>query len=253
MSALSDKEFLRYNRHVMVGKIGEQGQAKFKQAHAIIVGMGGLGCPAAQYLAASGIGHLTLIDHDVIELSNLQRQVLYSNDDIGQTKVATAQKKLLAMNPLVAIDAIEESVFDVDFYELCQQADLILDCTDNPKTRKFINAICVETGSKLISASAIQANGQLVSFDFSQQDAPCYACLFPADGESKFNCQTAGVVSPVLGVLGSLQATEALRLCLGENDNLHQLTLFDAWGMQFRKFKVNKDPDCAVCGSRHDT
>lgn len=248
MSKLTDKEFLRYNRHVMVGKIGEAGQARFKQARIVIVGMGGLGCPAAQYLAAAGVGHLTLIDHDKIELSNLQRQVLYSDSDIGNSKVITAQSKLKAQNPLIEIEAIEDSVFDVDFYSIAEQTDIVLDCTDNPKTRKFINALCVETQSTLVSASAIQANGQLVSFDFAKADSPCYQCLFPEEGEQNLNCSTAGVVSPVLGVLGSLQATEALRLLLGETDNLNQLTLFDGWGMVFRKFKVSKDPDCSVCG-----
>ena len=135
MSKLTDKEFLRYNRHVMVGKIGEAGQAQFKQAHIVIVGMGGLGCPAAQYLAAAGIGQLTLIDHDQIELSNLQRQVLYCDADIGQSKAQTAKSKLSMQNPLIQIDAVEDSVFDIDFYSFAEQADIVLDCTDNPKTR----------------------------------------------------------------------------------------------------------------------
>jgi len=248
MSQLNDQEFLRYNRHVMVEKVGEQGQQRFKQSRMVIVGMGGLGCPAAQYLAASGIGHITLIDHDVIELSNLQRQVLYADNDIGQSKVQTAQKKLQALNPLITINAIDESVFDVDFFQICQDADIILDCTDNVKARQFINAICVETKTKLVSASAIQATGQLVSFDFSLPDVPCYSCLFPETEATGLNCQTAGVVSPVLGVLGSMQATEALRLLLGEQGNLHQLMLFDAWTMQWQRFKLNKNSNCAVCG-----
>ena len=247
MTTLTDKEFLRYHRHVMVEKIGESGQAKFKQARIAIVGLGGLGCPASQYLTASGVGNLVLIDPDCIELSNLQRQVLYREQDIGQPKVQAAKARLKALNAKTEISTIEESVFDIDFYDVLQQVDLVLDCTDNVKTRCFINALCLETKTKLVSASAIQAQGQLISFDFTDPNSPCYQCLFPNPKEENLNCSTAGVFSPVLGVMGSLQATEALRLLLGENDNINQLSLFDAWGMAWNIFKVVKDPQCPVC------
>lgn len=250
MSHLSDKEFLRYNRHVMVDKIGEKGQLAFKQAHVLIIGMGGLGCPAAQYLAASGVDKLTLIDHDTIEISNLQRQILYTEENIGQSKVHSAKAALQTQNPLVNIEAIQDSVFDLDLLMLVNKADIVLDCTDNPKTRKFINAICVEAQATLVSASAIQASGQLVSFDFSEPDSPCYQCLFPEDEGQTMSCATSGVVSPILGVLGSLQATETLRILLGEKCNLNKLTLFDGWGMSFRQFNVHKDPDCKSCQRR---
>mgnify|MGYP000141181643 CR=1 FL=1 len=249
MMTLTDKEFLRYHRHVMVEKIGESGQAKFKQARIAIVGLGGLGCPASQYLTASGVGNLVLIDPDCIELSNLQRQVLYREQDIGQPKVQAAKARLKALNAKTEISTIEESVFDIDFYDVLQQVDLVLDCTDSAKTRKFVNQLCFETKTPLVSASAIQGSVQLVSFDYATDDAPCYECLFPVQGEQVLNCSTAGVFSPVLGVMGSLQATEALRILLGQTDNLHKLSLFDAWGVMFQKFNVKKDPACPCCSN----
>lgn len=244
---LSDKEFLRYNRHIMVSQIGEQGQNKFKQAKILIVGMGGLGCPAAQYLVASGAGKVTLVDHDIIELSNLQRQVLFNSDDIGKPKAQVAKHKLMRLNPNSEINAIEKSIFDVDLALLLDDMDIVLDCTDNPKTRRFINQACVDSGVKLVSASAIQGSGQLISFDFSIPSSPCYHCLFSDIEETQLNCQTAGVFSPLLGVMGSLQATETLRLLLGKSDNLNKLMLFDAFGMEVQKFSVNKDPNCDCC------
>lgn len=244
---LNDQEFLRYNRHIMVSQIGEKGQNKFKQAKILIVGMGGLGCPAAQYLVASGIGHITLIDHDTIELSNLQRQVLFNTEDINKPKVLVAKQKLSQLNPNCQISAIEDSIFNIDLELMLDDMDIVLDCTDNPKTRQFINQSCVKAGVQLVSASAIQGSGQLISFDFSIPASPCYQCLFSGVEESPLNCQTAGVFSPLLGVMGSLQATEALRLILGKSDNLNKLMLFDAFGMEVRKFTVNKDPNCPSC------
>ena len=245
--SLSDKEFMRYNRHIMVDKIGEQGQLTFKHAKVAIVGIGGLGCPAAQYLVASGIGHLILIDHDHIELSNLQRQILFSTEDIGRSKAATAQKKLQPLNPHCQITALTQSVFDTELDVLLDDVDLVLDCTDNPNTRQFINQACVDSGVKLVSASAIQGAGQMISFDFSTPDSPCYQCLFSDVDEQPNNCQTSGVFSPLLGVMGSLQATEALRLLLGITNNLNKLMLFDAFGMEIRQFKVAKDSQCRCC------
>ena len=249
MSGLNDKEFLRYHRHVMVSQIGEEGQLKFKNAKVLVVGMGGLGCPAAMYLAASGVGELTLVDMDTIETSNLQRQVLYCQEDIGKLKVEVAKTRLKAQNPFISVNIIDDSIFDIDLYQVMEGVDLVLDCTDSAKTRKFVNQLCFETKTPLVSASAIQGSGQLVSFDYATDDAPCYECLFPVQGEQVLNCSTAGVFSPVLGVMGSLLATEALRILLGQTDNLHKLSLFDAWGVMFQKFNVKKDPACPCCSN----
>lgn len=249
MAELSDEAFLRYNRHIMVEKIGESGQKKFQSANVMIIGMGGLGCPAAQYLAASGVGHLTLLDFDKVETSNLQRQILYGPNDINKYKVDVAKQRLQGQNPLINITAVRQSIFDLDLKELIAKQDIVLDCTDNVKTRRLINQTCQQVKTRLVSASAIQGSGQLISFDFSVANAPCYQCLFPETQDSPQNCSTSGVFSPVLGVLGSLQATETLRLLLGENNNLNQLMLFDAWGMSHQKFKLTQSANCPVCQS----
>ena len=265
---LTDRQFMRYNRHIMADNIGEAGQLTITKAKVVIIGMGGLGCPASQYLAASGVGHITLIDHDVIETSNLQRQVLYTEQDIGKYKVDIARQRLKSLNPLIDIKAIKHSIFDINLSELFDSADIVLDCTDSAETRHFINAAAVKSKTQLVSASAIQGQGQLISFDFTSHSSPkspspsspsspspssapstnpCYQCLFPAGATQNLNCSTSGVFSPVLGVLGSLQATEALRLILGNTNNLNKLILFDAWGMEFKRFTINQDPQCKCC------
>lgn len=246
---LTGQEFIRYNRHIMVDKIGEQGQLKLKNSKVLIIGMGGLGCPAAQYLAASGIGQLTLIDLDDIEISNLQRQVLYTTEDVGKAKVDVAKSRLSALNPHCKITAVKASIFDIDLALLLSEVDIVLDCTDSAKTRKHINQTSHQAGVILVSASAIQGSGQLVSFDFSTPASPCYACIFPDSEEQTQNCSTAGVLSPILGVMGSLQATETIRLLLGMDNNLNRLTLVDAWDMETRYFGVKKSANCKICNS----
>lgn len=245
--SLTAQEFIRYNRHIMVEQIGEQGQLKLKRSRVAIIGMGGLGCPAAQYLVASGVGALTIIDNDEIELSNLQRQILYTSDDIGKAKVSAAKQALTAINPDCQIETINKSIFELDIDMLLDNVDLVLDCTDNPKTRLYINQSCVNAGVFLVSASAIQGAGQLVSFDFSLPNSPCYQCIFPEAAEQSLNCSTSGVLSPLLGIMGSFQATEAIRLLLGMSNNLNKLTLVDAWSMDTRSFKVVKAASCNVC------
>lgn len=244
---LTDQQFIRYNRHVMADNIGELGQLNIIKTRVIIIGMGGLGCPAAQYLAASGVGHLTLIDHDNIETSNLQRQILYTTQDIGKLKATAAQSHLQRLNPLITINAINQSIFDLNLPELFNKADIVLDCTDNADTRHVINSTAHSTKIKLVSASAIQGQGQLVSFDFSNPQSPCYECLFPKRPSQNLNCSTSGVFSPLLGVMGSLQAMEALRLILQQNTNLNYLFTFDAWGMQVNKLKLTRDKSCQCC------
>ncbi|WP_371187339.1 ThiF family adenylyltransferase [Thalassotalea maritima] len=247
---LTDQEFLRYSRHIMMSQIGEQGQQQFKSSRVLIIGMGGLGCPAAQYLLSSGIGSLTLVDHDVIELSNLQRQVLYTSDDVGEHKVEAAKYVLEAMNPHCQLQAIAESVFDINLAALLEHIDIVLDCTDNPQTRQYINQQCVNARVKLVSASAIQGSGHLLSFDFADSESPCYQCLYADGDNSALNCSSMGVMAPLLGVMGSLQALEALRLLLGYHDNLNKVLLFDGFAMQFHGFSVSRNPTCPICNSR---
>lgn len=249
--SLNDQEFMRYNRHVMLDKVGMDGQVAFKNARVLIVGMGGLGCPASQYLAASGIGQLTIIDNDVIETSNLQRQILYTASDVGHSKVETAKKRLNQINPLCNVTAINDSVFDIDLAQILNDIDIVLDCTDSLKTRTFINQQCVASKVKLVSASAIQGAGQLVSFDFTAPDSPCYQCIFSTMEPPKLNCSTAGVFSPLLGVMGSMQASQCLNILLSAADgqfNRHnKLYLYDAWGNQMNQFNVKKDAACECC------
>lgn len=249
MTKLNDQEFMRYNRHIMMEQVGEAGQVKFGKTKVLVIGLGGLGCPAAQYLAASGIGHLTLVDHDTIEISNLQRQILYRQQDVGEKKVVAAKKALSQLNPLIELEAIDKSIFDFDLEALIGRHDVVLDCTDSAKTRQNINVACKSQQVLLVSASAIQGSGQLISFDFSDPQSPCYQCLFPDSIQAPKNCATSGVLSPLLGIMGSMQATETLRLLLGKTDNLNQLSLFDAWGMAQQKFKLNRSAHCSVCSA----
>ncbi|MDN3652958.1 molybdopterin-synthase adenylyltransferase MoeB [Thalassotalea ponticola] len=247
--SLSDREFIRFNRHIMVEQIGEQGQLSFKQARVVVVGMGGLGCPAAQYLATAGVGRLTIVDNDTIELSNLQRQILYSDFDIGESKVEVAMQQLESLNPHCHVKPICDSILNLDTASLFRSADVVVDCTDNAEARQYINRACVTSGVKLVSAAAIQGTGQLSSFDFSQPSSPCYQCLYPQLTNEQLNCANMGVIGPLLGVMGSLQALEVLRLLLGRNDNIGKLLLFDGLDMQFQQFSVIKRADCPVCGA----
>lgn len=245
--SLTDQEYLRFSRHVMLSEIGEQGQIVIKNSHVLIVGMGGLGCAAAQYLAAAGIDQLTLVDHDQIEISNLQRQILYSESDIHCAKVDVAKAKLMTINSQLTINALHQSIFEVNFNALLNNVDVVLDCTDNISTRHFINQTCVNNKKKLVSASAIQGEGQLISFNFSQQSSPCYQCLVPDKTQVDRKCSSLGVLSSLLGVMGSLQATEVFRLLLKQHQELNQLLIFDAWQMTFKRLTLKADPSCKCC------
>ncbi|GAA0302569.1 HesA/MoeB/ThiF family protein [Psychrosphaera haliotis] len=236
----------------MTENIGEQGQLDIVSARVMIVGMGGLGCAASQYLAASGIGSITLIDHDVVEISNLQRQVLFTSQDIGEPKVCAAQQRLKYLNPLININAINQSVLELNLSEQLKNVDIVLDCTDNATTRHFINSHAVASKIKLVSASAIQCQGQLVSFDFSNSQSPCYECLFPNKPTQSLNCSTSGVLSPLLGVMGSLQAIEVIRMLLNKSTSISELITFDAWGMIVSNLKVKKEQSCKVCCNHLD-
>lgn len=246
--SLTDQEYIRFSRHIMLNEIGEAGQVAIKNAHILIVGMGGLGCAAAQYLAAAGIGQLTLVDHDQVELSNLQRQILYIETDIHCAKVDVAKVKLMAINPQLNVLALHQSIFEINLSALLNNVDVVLDCTDNVSTRHFINQTCVNSQAKLVSASAIQGQGQLISFDFSQQKSPCYQCLVPDKTQVDRRCSSLGVLSSLLGVMGGLQATEVFRLLLKQHKELNQLLIFNAWQMTFKRITLTAEPSCKCCG-----
>lgn len=214
----------------------------------MIVGAGGLGCPAALYLAAAGVGRLTLADSDKVDLTNLQRQILYRADAVGTPKVAAARSALERLNPDVKVVPLERRV--EDFSDLVARADVVLDCTDNFATRKAINRACVAGHKPLVSGAAIRFDAQLTVFDLRKPEAPCYACLFPEDGEvEEVQCSTMGVFAPLTGVIGALQAAEALKILAGVGETLSgRLQIFDAKSAEWRSVKVKKDPACRVCG-----
>jgi adenylyltransferase/sulfurtransferase len=223
-----------------------------RSAAALVVGVGGLGCPAALYLAASGIGRLTIADADAVDLTNLQRQILYRTDSVGGRKVEEALKTLAAVNPEVEVVPLALRVAAADVDRLAAAADVVLDCSDNFATRHLLNRACVKFSRPLISGAAIRFDGQLMVFDLRKKDAPCYACLFPEEGEvEEVQCSTMGVLAPLVGTIGALQALEAVKLLAGAGATpLGQLTLFDAKASELRSVKVKKDPRCAVCGAR---
>lgn len=229
-----------------------EGQERLRAASALVVGAGGLGCPAALYLAASGVGRLTLADADKVDLTNLQRQILYRTDSVGAPKVEEARKTLAAMNPEVEIVPLARRVAGADVAPLVAAADVVLDCSDNFATRHALNRACVAHAKPLVSGAAIRMDGQFMVFDLRHADAPCYACLFPEEGEvEEVQCAVMGVLAPLTGVIGALQAMEAVKLLAGAGETPRgQLTLLDARTSALRSVRVQKDPGCRVCGTR---
>ncbi len=244
---LSDEESLRYNRQLVLRGFDFDGQEKLKAAKALIVGLGGLGCAAAPYLASAGVGQLTLLDFDTVSLSNLQRQILHRDSAIGQAKVDSARQQLSQINPHIRLDAINQQLDDAQLAELIGQQDVVLDCTDNVATREQLNRLCHASKTPLVSGAAIRMEGQIAVFRW-QQDEPCYRCISRLFGDATLSCVEAGVMAPLVGVIGSLQAMEAIRL-LGDFGNPvpGKLLMYDAMTLQFREMKVAKDPACEVC------
>jgi len=247
MSELSDKEQLRYSRHLMLKEVGLEGQLKLKAAHVIVVGAGGLGSPALLYLAASGVGELTLLDDDKVELSNLQRQVLYKVNHLGQAKVSAAGKVLGSLNNQITVNTIEQQLTEQNAEQVFAGATLVLDCSDNFTTRYTVNRFCLKAGIPLISGAAIASEGQLICFDFRKADSPCYGCLFPEQPtEQALNCDNAGVLSPLLGVIGSMQALLAINLILGHHQG-SKFIRFDGLTLAQQQFSLTKSTDCTEC------
>ncbi|HET9734697.1 MAG TPA: molybdopterin-synthase adenylyltransferase MoeB [Burkholderiales bacterium] len=249
---MNDEQLLRYSRHILLTEFGVEGQERLRAARALVVGAGGLGCPAALYLAASGVGRLTLADADDVDLTNLQRQILYRTDSVGAKKVLEARKTLAAVNPEVEIVPLAKRIASGDAGALVAAADVVLDCSDNFATRHALNRACVAHRKPLISGAAIRMDGQLMVFDLRHAEAPCYACLFPEEGEvEEVQCSVMGVLAPLTGAIGALQAMEAVKLLAGAGETpLGQLTLIDAKASGMRSVRVKKDPACRVCGSR---
>ncbi len=247
---MNDDQLLRYNRHIMLPQIDIAGQQKLHDSHIIIIGMGGLGSPAALYLAASGIGKLTLVDFDVVEISNLQRQIVHTEAQLSQLKTESAMHTLKQINSEIVIETISEKLQAVELTRLCQQATLVLDATDNFASRQLINRACVETGTPLVSGAAIRFEGQVSVYDRRDAENACYACLYgDSTEEDDQTCSNNGILSPVVGTVGCIMATEAIKLICSIGKSLtDRLLLFDALAMQWREIKLNRDPACPVCG-----
>lgn len=247
---MNDQQLLRYSRHILLNEIGIEGQQRLLDASVLIIGVGGLGSPAALYLAASGVGKLTLCDHDRVDFSNLQRQIIHRTSTVGQPKVVSARTALHDINPEVECVALDLRADAEQLHDLAAQADLVLDCSDNFATRYAVNRACLALRKPLVSGAAIQFDGQVSVFDFRDENAPCYNCLFPEDSAAaELRCATTGVFAPLTGIIGTLQAAEALKLLMGIARGLGgKLLTLNALDMQVTRSKLNKDPACSVCG-----
>jgi len=249
---MNDQQLLRYSRHILLPEIGIEGQQKISDAHVLIIGVGGLGSPASMYLASSGVGTITLCDDDIVELTNLQRQILHQTDSVGKNKVASAQHTLSAINNEINIISLNERIAGERLLELVAKADVVLDCSDNFSTRYALNRACAQLSKPLVSGAAIRFSGQISVFDFRRKESPCYNCLYPEDTEGEeIRCATMGVFAPLVGIIGSLQASEALKLLIGAATLDSQLMVLDALHMQPRTIKLTQDSSCLVCAQRH--
>jgi molybdopterin/thiamine biosynthesis adenylyltransferase len=250
---MNDQQLLRYSRHILLNEIGIEGQQRLLDARVLIIGMGGLGSPAAMYLASSGVGRLTLCDHDTVDFSNLQRQIIHRTSTVNQPKVASAKAALHDINPEVECIALDVRVDAERLRELAGQAEVVLDCSDNFATRYAVNRACLDQRTPLVSGAAIQFDGQVSVFDFRDESAPCYNCLFPEDSAAaELRCATTGVFAPLTGIIGTMQAAEALKLLIGIGRGLSgKLLTINALDMNVMRSMLSRDPACSVCGGKN--
>jgi molybdopterin/thiamine biosynthesis adenylyltransferase len=249
---MNDDQLLRYSRHVLLDDIGIEGQQRLLAAHALVIGAGGLGSPVALYLASAGVGTLTLVDDDTVELTNLQRQIAHSLARVGQAKVDSAATAVAELNPEVRVVALRERADAARLDALVAQADVVIDCSDNFATRHAVNAACVHHARPLVSGAAIGLDGQISVFDTRDADRPCYACVFaPDDTFQEAHCATMGVFAPLVGIIGCMQAAEALKLLAGVGTSLAgRLQLLDARSMGWSEIRVPRNWSCSVCHIR---
>ena len=245
---MNDAQLLRYSRQIMLTQVDIDGQERLLAARALIIGAGGLGSPAAMYLAAAGVGHIAIADPDSVELSNLQRQLLHHDRDIGRNKVDSAEDTLKLVNPDIRVSTIAAALQDEALDEEVRQADVALDCSDNFATRFAVNRACVKHRTPLVSGAAIRMEGQVAVFDSSRENSPCYHCLYKEGEETDQTCTGNGVLSPLVGIIGSLQALEALKAIVPMGETLAgRLVVFDGFTHEWRTLTLKQDPDCAVC------
>jgi len=249
---MNDNQLLRYSRQILLPQIGIEGQQKLLDSHALIIGVGGLGSPVATYLAASGVGRLTLVDDDRVELTNLQRQPIHTTETLGRAKVESARAMLAALNPEIRVHAVNHRLEDAALIEAARVADVVIDCSDNFPTRFAINRACVAARKPLVSGAVVRFEGQVAVFRPDQNDSPCYACLYRDTGtEDGDLCSQFGVLAPAAGLMGTLQAVESLKLLLGIGTTLTgRVLMVDALGMEIRSVALRRDPSCPVCGTR---
>src|SRR5471032_2728708 len=263
---MNDTQLLRYSRHILLDEIGIEGQDQLLAAHALVIGAGGLGSPAAMFLASAGVGRITLVDNDTVDLTNLQRQIAHTTERVGQPKAASARITLEQINPGIAIMPLQERVDDARLLELVREADVVLDCTDNFATRHAVKRACVAHKKPLVSGAVIRFDGQVSVFDrrvdhaddcagsadSAASDLPCYSCLFPQDQQFEdAACSTMGVFAPLVGVVGAMQAAEALKLVMGVGESLAgRLLMLDGLHMEWTSIRVARNGDCPVCAKK---
>jgi molybdopterin-synthase adenylyltransferase len=247
---VNDDQLLRYSRHILLPEIGIEGQERLLAAHALVIGAGGLGSPAAMYLASGGTGRITLADGDAVDLTNLQRQILHTTAAVGRAKAYSGKDTLAQLNPEVEVSAVSERLEGARLEQLIASADVVLDCSDNFATRHAVNRACVKYAKPLVSGAGVRFDGQVSVFDLRHADAPCYNCLFPEDTEpEETRCAVMGVFAPLTGIIGCVQAAEALKLLIGCGEPMAgRLLLLDGLAMEWRSITIPRDPGCAVCG-----
>ena len=245
---LSDEELLRYSRQILMPRFDIAGQEKLKSARVLVIGAGGLGCPVALYLGAAGVGQLRLVDDDNIELANLQRQIGFEQNQLGESKAESLAGRIRRINPLVSVTALNQRLEGEELARQVEETSLVVDCSDNFNTRFALNRACVAAKVPLVSGAAIRGEGQLSVYDSRQQSSPCYHCLYPEQGNEDLTCSQAGVIAPLVGMIGSAQAMEAIKVISGVGTPLvGRLLILDAWEMQWREMKLVRDPSCPVC------
>jgi len=250
---VNDDQLLRYSRHILLDDVGIEGQQRLVDSHVLVVGAGGLGSPVALYLAASGVGHITIADHDVVDLTNLQRQIAHTTARVGHPKVESASQAMLALNPEVRVTALAHKLDAVQLNALVPTVQVVVDCCDNFETRQAVNAACVKHRVPLVSGAAIRMDGQLAVYDTRDDKSPCYACIFPPDqAPEEVLCSTMGVLAPLVGVIGTMQAMETVKLITGMGSRLTgRLQMLDGRGMEWSEVRLQRNVRCPVCGDEH--
>ncbi len=247
---MNDEQLLRYSRQIMLPSIDIEGQQKLLDSRALIIGMGGLGSPVGLYLAAAGVGQLVISDFDNVDLSNLQRQIAHTTNSIGQSKVASARQTFEAINPLIEIIAINEKLAGDALLDQVRQADIVIDCCDNFETRFAINDACFAAKTPLVSGAAIRFEGQISVFDSRDERCPCYSCLYPRDGAVEQSCSENGVIAPITGIIGSMQALEEIKVLTDVGESLQgRVLLLDGLSMQWQNMQLPRNPNCPTCST----